>query len=482
MSNSTEQTYFWFDFETTGTDPIRDRPMQFAGMRTDMNFNPIGEPVMLYCKLADDVLPHPKACLLTGISPQQANRDGLCEAEFMGEVQKHLGAPNTIALGYNTLRFDDEIVRHGFYRNFIDPYAREWQNGCSRWDVIDLVRMCFAMRPDGIVWPKREDGTYSLKLEDLSVANGLAHEQAHDALSDVYATIGLAKLIRDKQPKLFDYYLSMKDKSALQSFIDPLRMKPFLHISGMFGQEKKFAAFVAPVAHHPSNKNAVVVVDLMGEIAPLQEWTVDEIRQNLFSTKEQLGSQLRLPVKLIHLNKCPAVAPATFLKDPTVVQRLQLDGEVCRQNLALLRQADGIAAKLVQVHEREFNDIPKDPDQMLYSGGFFSNEDRRRMEEIRATPGYLLGEMEFSFDDRRLDEMLTRYIARNYPEGLTSERREQWEEFRSTRLLERDGGGTLTMSEYFAMLNEIAIGGELTAAQQHMLQDLADYAQSIYPY
>jgi exodeoxyribonuclease-1 len=400
----------------------------------------------------------------------------------MGEVQKHLAAPNTIALGYNTLRFDDEVVRHGFYRNFIDPYAREWQNGCSRWDVIDLVRMCFAMRPDGIIWPKKEDGTYSLKLEDLSVANGLSHEQAHDALSDVYATIGLAKLIRDKQPKLFDYYLSMKDKSALQSFVDPLRMKPFLHISGMFGQEKKFAAFVAPLAHHPSNKNAVVVVDLMEELAPLLEWSVEEIRQNLFSTKEQLGNQRRLPVKLVHLNKCPAVAPATFLKDPAVVARLQLDGDVCRQNLALLRQADGIAAKLAQVHEREFNDIPKDPDQMLYSGGFFSNEDRRRMEEIRATPGYLLGEMEFSFDDRRLDEMLTRYIARNYPEGLTSERREQWEEFRSTRLLERDGGGTLTMSQYFALLNEIAIGGELTAAQQHMLQDLADYAQSIYPY
>lgn len=482
MSKSTTTSFFWYDFETTGVDPAKDRPMQFAGIRTDLDFNPIGEPIMLYCKLADDVLPHPDACLLTGITPQDAIREGLNEAEFMAVIEKELSEPGTCSLGYNTLRFDDEVVRHGFYRNFIDPYAREWQNGCSRWDIIDLVRMAFAMRPDGIKWPKKEDGSYSLKLEDLTKANGIAHEQAHDALSDVHGTIAMAKLIREKQPKLYEYYFAMRDKGSLQDFVDPIRMKPFLHISGMFGQEKKFAAFVAPVAPHPTNKNGVIVYDLMSDAQPLLDLSVDQIRERVFSSKEALGDVERLPLKVIHLNKCPAVAPATFLKDEAVVKRLGLSGDICRDNLAKLRQESGLAAKLSQVFMQEYDQIDKDPDLMLYSGGFFSRDDKARMEEIRSTPREILGELEMTFDDRRLPEMFTRYLARNYPDQLNSTQREEWEEHRRVKLLQKDGGGSLTMEEYFKRLNELAMDESLADSKRIMLQDLADYAQGIYPY
>ncbi len=483
MSNSATTSFFWYDFETTGVDPAKDRPMQFAGIRTDLDFNPIGEPIMLYCKLADDVLPHPDACLLTGITPQDANREGLNESEFMGLIEKELATPGTCALGYNTLRFDDEVVRHSFYRNFIDPYAREWQNACSRWDIIDLVRMTYAMRPEGIKWPKKEDGTYSFKLEDLTVANGIMHEQAHDALSDVHGTIALAKLIKETQPKLFDYYFSMRDKASLQQFIDPIRMKPFLHISGMFGQERKFSAFVVPVAPHPTNKNGIIVYDLMADAQPLIDLSVDEIRERVFTRKEALGDGVeRLPLKVLHINKCPAVAPATFLKDESVVARLGLDGDICRGNLAKIKQASGLAAKLTQVFMQEHERIDKDPDLMLYSGGFFSRDDKLRMEEIRQTPSDILGELEMTFDDRRLPEMFTRYLARNYPEQMNGEQREEWEEYRRIRLLEKDGSGSINMEQYFARLNELAMDESLPDSKRIMLQDLADYAQSIYPY
>ncbi|WP_417506247.1 exodeoxyribonuclease I [Marinomonas gallaica] len=482
MSNSATTSFFWYDFETTGVDPAKDRPMQFAGLRTDLDFNPIGEPIMLYCKIADDVLPHPDACLLTGITPQDAIREGLSEAEFMAQIEKELSHPGTCSLGYNTLRFDDEVVRHGFYRNFIDPYAREWQNACSRWDVIDLVRMAYAMRPEGIKWPKKEDGTFSFKLEDLTKENGIAHEQAHDALSDVHGTIAIAKLIKDKQPKLFDYYYSMRDKGSLQQFVDPVRMKPFLHISGMFGQEKKFSAFVAPLAPHPTNKNGVIVYDLMADAQPLIDLSIEEIQKRVFSTKEELGDTERLPLKTIHLNKCPAVAPATFLKDDQVVTRLGLNGEICRKNLALLRNTPGLAAKLSQVFMQTFERIDKDPDLMLYSGGFFSRDDKKRMEEIRNTPSDILGELEMTFDDRRLPEMFTRYLARNYPDQLNHEQREEWEEHRRVKLLQEDGGGSLTMDQYFKRLNELAMDESISDSKRIMLQDLADYAQGIYPF
>lgn len=481
MTSSGPTSFLWFDFETTGTDPARDRPMQFAGIRTDLEFNVIGEPIMFYCRLADDVLPQPEACLLTGISPQDANREGLCEAEFMAAIEAELSLPGTCSLGYNSIRFDDEVVRHGFYRNFIDPYAREWQNNCSRWDIIDLVRMTYAMRPEGIEWPTNEDGQVSLKLEALTKANHIAHEQAHDALSDVYGTIEIAKLIKNKHPKLFDYYLKMRQKHELQQFIDPVRMKPFLHISGMFGQAKKYSAFVAPIAPHPSNKNGVIVFDLMSDAQPLLDLSVEEIRHRVFSRQDELGELARLPLKVIHYNKAPAVAPATFLKDEAVVARLELDGDVCRKNLALLKTYSGLAAKMTEVFVQEDRSIPKDPDLMLYSGGFFSREDKARMETIRNTAPEALNELEMSFEDRRLPEMLMRYIARNYPDQLNEQQREEWEEYRVFKLMDKDGGGSIAMEGFFERLNAIAQTPDLAPAKQIMLQDLSDYAQSIYP-
>jgi exodeoxyribonuclease-1 len=373
------------------------------------------------------------------------------------------------------------VVRHGFYRNFIDPYAREWQNGCSRWDMIDLVRMTYAMRPEGIVWPKGDDGQVSMKLELLTKANEIAHEQAHDALSDVYGTIEIAKLIRAKQPRLFDYFLKMRQKHELQQFIDVARMKPFLHISGMFGQAKHYSAFVVPVAPHPTNKNGVIVYDLMADAQPLIDLSVEEIRHRVFTRKDELGDLERLPLKVIHYNKSPAVAPATFLKDAEVVKRLALDGEVCRHNRAIIKGQAGLAAKLSDVFVQEERPILKDPDLMLYIGGFFSREDKTRMEAIRSTPVNSLAELAMSFDDRRLPEMLMRYIGRNYPDQLSESQRVEWEEYRQIRLLEKDGGGSINMEQYFDQLNHIAQTPDLPAAKKIMLQDLADYAQSIYP-
>ncbi|MCB5160537.1 exodeoxyribonuclease I [Marinomonas algarum] len=481
MSSAGTTSFFWFDFETTGVDPARDRPMQFAGIRTDLDFNRIGEPVMFYCRLAEDVLPHPEACLLTGISPQDANREGLCEAEFMQAIEAELAVPGTCALGYNSIRFDDEVVRYGFYRNFIDPYAREWQNNCSRWDIIDLVRMTYAIRPEGIIWPEGEDGKVSMKLEALTKANNIAHEQAHDALSDVYGTIEIAKLIREKQPKLFDYYFKMRQKHELQQFIDLARTKPFLHISGMFGQAKKYAAFVAPLAPHPINKNGVVVFDLMSDAQPLVDLGVEEIRRRVFSRQEALGEIERLPLKVIHYNKSPAVAPGTFLKDKEVVKRLELDGEVCRRNLAILKQCAGLVAKITDVFAQEERPIDKDPDVMLYSGGFFSRDDKARMETIRSTAPEQLSELALSFDDRRMPEMLMRYIGRNYPDQLSEQQGEEWEEYRQLRLLDKEGGGSIHMEAYFERLNRLAQTPDLPHHKMVMLQDLSDYAQSIYP-
>ncbi len=249
-------SFYWHDYETWGIDPRRDRAVQFAGIRTDDELNVIDKPLTVFCKPTDDMLPQPGACLVTGITPQRAQEEGVNEAEFFAMIHREMARPGTCGVGYNSIRFDDEFTRYGFYRNFFDPYAREWQNGNSRWDIIDMVRLTHALRPEGIVWPTHDDGvTTTFRLEKLTQANGIAHEVAHDALSDVYATIAMAKLIKEKQPRLFDYLLPLRDKRKVGELLNLQKMEPVLHVSSMYPAAIGCIAMVVPLAKHPTNPN-----------------------------------------------------------------------------------------------------------------------------------------------------------------------------------------------------------------------------------
>ena len=474
------ETFFWHDYETSGTDPQRDRPMQFAGIRTDADLNIIEDPVMIYARPADDMLPHPMACLITGITPQIALEKGLSEAEFIARIHAELARPGTCGVGYNSIRFDDEVTRNTLYRNFYDPYAREWQNGCSRWDIIDMLRLTRALRPDGIVWPSYEDGTPSLRLEDLTKANGIEHGSAHDALSDVYATIAMAKLVKERQPKLFDYVIRHRSKLAIQKLIDPQSMKPVLHVSSRYPVEQGNMAVVAPIAVHPTNKNASIVWDLRHDPAPLFELTAEQIKQNLYLPRDQRDENTpKLALKLLHANRCPIVAPANMLRGDEPA-KFSIDGDQCRAHLALLRNEPNLREKLMAVYQED-RDAIADPDLQIYSGGFFSNDDKKLIDRVREADEESLYELQLPFQDPRLEEMLLRYKARNFPETLTDEEQLSWEEFRAQKLL-KGTGGYLTFEALYAELNRIAELPETTAEQRAILEDIALYAESIYPF
>ena len=477
-----EPTFYWHDYETSGTDPKRDRPMQFAGVRTDMDFNVIGEPLVLYCAPADDFLPHPMACLITGITPQKAMQEGVCEAEFIRQIYAELSRPGTCGVGYNSLRFDDEITRNTLYRNFYDPYAREWQNGCSRWDIIDMLRLARALRPQGIEWPVYETGEPSLRLEDLSKANKLAHDQAHDALSDVWATIALAKLVKQQQPKLFEFVFQNRAKQQVKQMLNSQTMKPVMHVSSRYPSELGNLAIVAPIAEHPVNRNAVVVWDLRHDPAPLVELSVEQLKVLLYTRHDQLpeGSP-KVALKMVHINRSPVLAPANMLNSEEAA-RLQISGDLCRQHLACLRTTKNVwLPKLQQLYTENDLHQDKNPDHMIYSGGFFSDTDRHLMDEVRLAKPEELEGLSLPFQDHRLPELLLRYKARNYSHILTEEEQLQWEEYRSRQLLGPDNDGCLTITQLFDELNRIASEKELSAKEQQVLEDLALYAESIYP-
>lgn len=477
-------TFYWHDYETFGANPSRDRPVQFAGVRTDAELNVIGEPLVIFCRPANDFLPHPQACLVTGITPQQALAEGLPECEFIARIHEELAVPGTCGVGYNSLRFDDEITRHTLYRNFFDPYSREWQNGNSRWDIIDMVRTANALRPEGIEWPLHEDGLPSFRLEDLTRANGISHTAAHDALSDVHATIAVARLIKDRQPRLYDYVLNGRDKRAATAQLDIPAMKPVLHVSGMFGAIRHNIALVAPLAVHPKNRNEIICFDLSADPQPLFDLPVDQLQALLYMRTEDLPSGMeRLGFKSVHINRCPILLTPK-MADPATAQRLGISGDTCRKHLEALRayrdrDTANFTDKVQAVYGgREFA-TSSDPDLMLYGGGFFSEPDKRAMERIRAQTPQELASGTFVFEDKRLPEMLFRYRARNYPDSLAPEERATWEEYRFQRLTEPDFGAGYCMEEFQEDIETLMTSGELAAPQQALMEHLLDYADTL---
>ncbi|GAA6154152.1 exodeoxyribonuclease I [Pseudoteredinibacter isoporae] len=474
-------TLYWHDYETWGEVPSLDKPSQFAGIRTDEQLNIIGEPLMVYCKPASDTLPKPDACMITGISPQKALAEGLPEPAFMAAIAGELAAPGTCGVGYNSIRFDDEVSRYGFYRNFYDPYEREWKNGNSRWDLIDVVRLCCALRPEGIEWPQHEDGKPSFKLEHLSAANGLAHEAAHDALSDVYATIALAKLLQEKQGALYDYAYTLRDKRKVMELIDLQRRKPLLHISSMFPAERYCSALVMPLSMHPKNKNAVICYDLMVDPTPLLTLSAEEIIQRLYTPSAELPEGVeRIPLKLVHLNKSPMLVTPGVIKDAQE-ERLQINLAQCRQHWAQINdviQQGKLLSNLQTVYEHNDFEAQTDPERMLYDG-FFGDGDKAMMAQVREADVNQLASTALQFQDARLQALLFRYRARHFPSSLSAEEAEEWDAFRFARLTEPEAGGSITLEDYFERIAWWREQPQLSEQQRHLLDELEAYADDL---
>lgn len=483
MSSQVEPTFYWHDYETWGENPAVDRPAQFAGIRTDENLNIIGEPLMIYAKPAQDLLPKPEACLITGLTPQEVAARGLIEPEFIAAIHAELAAPGTCGVGYNSIRFDDEVTRYTLYRNFYDPYEREWRNGNSRWDIIDMVRMTRTLRPEGIEWPNYENGMPSFKLEMLTAANNLRHAAAHDALSDVYATIAVAKLIKTRQPKLYDYAWRLRDKRFAASLLDVGSGKPVLHISSKFPNHQGNAALVLPLAYHPTNKNSVIAYNLGIDPNPLLQLPIEELRLRLFTTAEDLPEGVeRLALKEIHLNKSPMLVTAAMLDDALAV-RLGLDKSVYQRHLERFARLSRdeweiLHSKLVALYSTQDFTAKTDPEQQLYNG-FFSDQDRRLMARIRRLSPAELASSTFEFEDSRLKDLLFRYRARNFPTSLTVEERQLWRDFCRLRLTDPQGGAGLVLSEFNRRLAELAKAHPMDTRAQEVLKKLREYADNL---
>lgn len=468
----TTQTFFFYDLETSGFDPKRQRVMQFAGQRTDMDLNPIGEPVNILVRLSDEVLPDPGAVLITGITPQKTIEEGYSEAEFLQLLHDQVFTPGTIITGFNSVRFDDEFMRYTLYRNFYDPYEWQWQDGRSRWDMLDVVRMTRALRPDGIEWPVDDAGQPTNRLELLTAENGLDHANAHDALSDVVALIAVAKLIKTAQPKLFDYLLKARTKQEVAKLVNLDDPQPFVYSSGRYPKGTLHTTVAIPICPG-ATPGSVVVYDLRHDPTDWAAKSAEDLAKIRFAPYElrQMEGFVALPAKELAYNKCPTVAPLGVL-DAATQQRIVLDIEVVKQNLAKLRKTD-LADKLHQVFggERKFA-ANKDVDAQLYDG-FLDKKDGIHMRAVRGADANSLADFTPPFSDTRLENLLVRYKARNLPAALNEGDRAAWEAYRAERI-------AADMPKFVAELQRLAASNK-SEKDQFLLQELQLWAESIAP-
>ena len=474
-------SFFFYDLETSGLSAGESRVMQFAGQRTDENLEPVGEPVNVFIKLASDVLPSPEAVLLTGITPQQTLTDGLTEAEFLKYFYDEVVQPNTTFLGFNSVRFDDEFMRYLHYRNFYDPYEWHWRDGCSRWDILDLVRMTRALRPAGIEWPFSEDGKPTNRLEMLTKLNGLKHAHAHDALSDVYATIDVTKLIRDRQPDLYRYLFESRGKQKSSELV--LGGKPFVYTSGRYPSDTLSTSAAVLLADHPEEASGIVF-DLRFDPLDYAALTVDEIVK--VWRYDPHAKPTRKPVKTLKYNRCPAIAPLGVMNKPDVEARLQLDMATVAQHYAALKSVHVelagkvLAAQKVLDTERKaaYKDRTQPVNLRLYDG-FMAAGDKSLMASIRqAKPAELDGYLG-KLRDERLIELLPLYKARNYPRALTSDERAVWDAHCAAAIF--DGGSNSPLAQYFGNLKELGKTSGVTDNQRYLLEELQLYGESIMP-
>lgn len=478
MNNNKIHSILWHDYETWGANTQFDRPAQFAAIRTDHDLNEIEEPIEIFCRLSMDYFPNPEACLITGLTPQVVNKKGKNEHEFIREVLKHMSRPNTCVAGYNSIRFDDEITRNTLFRNFFNPYGREWQNGNSRWDIIDLLRTCYALRPEGIKWPKKEDGSPSFKLEDLSQVNGLEHANAHDAVSDVRATIALAKLVKTAQPKLYDYVFNLRDKRKVNQLINLENLTPLVHVSSKFKATQGCCSWVVPIAWHPTNHNALVVLDLQHDPSIFTQYDVDTLKSLLFTAQKDLKEgQQRPPVKLVHINKCPVLASAKTLL-PENAQRLGIDREACLKHLAQIKQDTRIREKAMAIYQSIEHAEPSDVDASLYQG-FASPEDANLMDLLQQMSADSMVEYHPTFKDERYNALWFRFIGRNYPALMSPSEQQKWREFCVERLTNANQPNILTIENALKKLDQLAQQHAGNDKKIAILKALYSYSQNI---
>ena len=474
-STRSKPSFYWYDTETTGLRISYDRIIQFAGQRTDLSLQPLGEPMSAYVKLPPEILPTAKSFEITKIRPTTLAEQGIPEHELFWKLSQELKSANTCIIGYNNLSFDDSFLRFGMYRSLLPPYEHEHKRRNTRLDLLSIVRLTGALRPDGLEWPIC-DGVPTFSLEKLAAANGIAVEDAHDALADVNMTLALARKVKAAQPKLWEYAYTLRKKGIAKELLDPDARQTILHVSPKYGNSRYCLAPVLPIARHPQMYTRIIVVDLESNIDLLLSSNSDELARLLFErsdTDEQVEPGERLIVNIVPINQSPMVAELKALL-PENIKRLNIDQAKIERNSRRLLEATDLPTKLREIYGAQNKEKqPKIAEEALYDS-FISDNDRdasaNLWNDLNGGKSWNVA----SFEDPRLRELYARLKTKVAPEELSKSEQQNYHEFVRQQLVRADRNLFKTQENTKELLKQ-----ELGKEQALALQEFLDYLQQL---
>ena len=457
--------YLFYDYETTGIDKRFDQIVQFAAIKTDSDFNEL-ERHNILCQMRNDIIPSPYAFGTTMIDIENLQENGLSEFEFSKKVNKILsGEGNQCITGYNSKEFDDKFSQFLFYRNLADPYFWAWGKGNKKLDVFDIMKMGYAFGRLGDMKFSEGSGEDSLRLEVLSKLNGLTHLKAHDALSDVVATIELLKLIKINNPNLIKYSEKLQDKSFARKLLS--ESPTFYNISSFYGYEKNFIGVHHIIGQHPTISNSIISWDL--EINPenILNKSASEIKEQMFAKKED--RLFDVGFSEIKLNQSPQVLKYSEKNDANKER-----AELCQKNLVLVLRHKLL---LNQISDEIFVfEVPfLDSDADLFAGNFFAEKKKDELNlSLSANNPTLFKNNDFKSE--RFSEQLFRLKGRNFFEDLSEIEKVKYLEFVKTRVNydETDKWRTIKMfnQEYKEIMDE-----DSSSEKKIILEKLNSYVQ-----
>lgn len=384
MSNA-PRVFRVFDTETTGLSHHYDQIIQFAGIAVDENLEYIeGDEILMDIRLRPDVVPSPMAFAIHGIDLNRLKRSPLNEFEAAAHIQNWMmKTPNSMLSGFNSQSFDDEVVRNTMYRNMLDPYEHEWRNSNSRLDVYRLILFVYALRPETIEWPVNDEGKISLKLGDLCKANGIELEHAHDARFDVVATIELMRVIKNNNPKIWDFFLKLSDKHEAKRQVES--RKPLVMVERFLPRDQSHMTMVLPLIYDSKIGTKMLCIDLRNDPTETLGLSAEELKRRCLTPVADLadGEEIR-SIRSITTNKQPMIADLNVLRDRNdVVERAGLDIEACLKHAEMINKAGNDFRKRVQ--EAFESDFPpcQDVYEGLYQLGFIERDEHALRAKTR---------------------------------------------------------------------------------------------------
>lgn len=400
------KTYLFYDVETSGLNPAFDQILTFAGIRTDLDFREISRQSVII-RLRKDIVPSPKAFLTHGLKSDDLAL-GINEYEAARIIHKIVNTPGTISLGYNSLGFDDEFLRFMFYRNLLDPYSHQYNNGCSRMDVLPITVVFKVFHFESLKWPET-DGKPSLKLDLIAHENNLITSgRAHEAMNDVESVIELSKKLFQEEA-IWNYCLDFFDKAKEEARINSIKsdfniqdqyFKICIMISLSFGSKVNYMAPVIHLGQSLPYKNQSLWLRLDSESIPGfgNEMSTDDAH---VIRKRSGDGLIILPALDRFWNKMPTSSKQVF-----------------DENLRKIRKDWKKLFAYIRYHlEYKYPYIPDiDPDAALYQDGFFSIKEKKQCELFHKTGNDLKHGIIDQIQSPRIRALALRILERNFLE------------------------------------------------------------------